>query len=105
MVSECDSTSHLLEDLLLLARGDVFPARIELLPINITTIVKEVSQRAASLASAKEQQIELHVPPDPIVLLGDNGSDGWSLGICANRVVETKTMTDATTFCFIMNLE
>jgi signal transduction histidine kinase len=72
MVSECDSTSHLLEDLLLLARGDAFPARIELLPVNITTLVKEVSQRAASLASAKSQQIELHVPPDPIVLLGDN---------------------------------
>ena len=72
MVSECDSTSHLLEDLLLLARGDVFPGRIELLPVNITTIVKEVSQRAASLASAKAQQIELHVPPNPIVLLGDN---------------------------------
>jgi two-component system heavy metal sensor histidine kinase CusS len=72
MVSECDSTSHLLEDLLLLARGDVFPARIELLPVNITTIVREVSQRAASLASAKSQQVEVHVPPDPIVLLGDN---------------------------------
>jgi two-component system heavy metal sensor histidine kinase CusS len=72
MVSECDSTSHLLEDLLLLARGDVFPANVELLPVNITTLVKEVSQRAASLASAKAQQIELHIPPDPIVLLGDN---------------------------------
>ena len=72
MVSECDSTSHLLEDLLLLARGDVSPARIELLPVNITTIVKEISQRAASLASAKAQQIEVNVPPDPIVLLGDS---------------------------------
>jgi two-component system heavy metal sensor histidine kinase CusS len=72
MVSECDSTSHLLEDLLLLARGDVSPARIELLAANIATIVKQVSQRAASLASAKAQQIQLHVPLDPIVLLGDN---------------------------------
>ena len=71
MVSECDSTSHLLEDLLMLARGDVFPARIELLPVNITTMVKEISQRAASLASAKAQQIEVNVPPDPIVLVGD----------------------------------
>jgi len=72
MVSECDSTSHLLEDLLLLARGDVSPARIELLAVNIATIVKQVSQRAASLASAKAQQIQLHVPLDPIVLLGGN---------------------------------
>lgn len=72
MVSECDSTSHLLEDLLLLARGDVLPAAIELLPVNITTIVKEISQRAASLASAKSQQIEVHVPPDAVVLLGDS---------------------------------
>jgi two-component system heavy metal sensor histidine kinase CusS len=72
MVSECDSTSHLLEDLLLLARGDVLPSAIELLPVNITTIVKEISQRAASLASAKAQQIEVHVPPDAIVRLGDS---------------------------------
>jgi signal transduction histidine kinase len=72
MVFECDSTSHVLEDLFIAGTWYVVPAMIELLPVNFTTIVKDISQRAASLASAKAQQIEVHIPPDPIVLLGDN---------------------------------
>lgn len=70
MVSECDSTSHLLEDLLLLTR-DVFPATVKHVPIDLTTLVKDVSQRAAGLASARSQQMQVYVPAEPIALLGD----------------------------------
>ncbi|HEY4048188.1 MAG TPA: ATP-binding protein [Acidobacteriaceae bacterium] len=72
MVSECDSTSHLLEDLLLLARGDEFPAKVRPVRVDMTTLIKEVSQRAAGLASAKSQQMQVCLPAEPVALLGDN---------------------------------
>jgi two-component system heavy metal sensor histidine kinase CusS len=49
MVSECESTSHLLEDLLLLARGNASAARIEILPVDITRLVKDSAGRRPCL--------------------------------------------------------
>jgi two-component system, OmpR family, heavy metal sensor histidine kinase CusS len=71
MVSECDSTSHLLEDLLLLARGDVFTTTVGHMPVNITQLIKDVSQRVLGLVSAKAQRIEVYTASDPILVLGD----------------------------------
>jgi heavy metal sensor kinase len=88
MVSECESTSHLLEDLLLLARGATSHARIALLPVNITALVKEVTQRAAGLAAAKSQHIEVHTPHLPIHLLGDSRSLSRLLSILIDNAVK-----------------
>ena len=51
MVSECESTTHLLEDLLLLARGNSSPAKIELFPVNITALSKKSPSGPAALPS------------------------------------------------------
>ncbi|HWZ51885.1 MAG TPA: ATP-binding protein [Granulicella sp.] len=88
MVSECESTSHLLEDLLLLARGNAFPAKLELLPVNISALVKEVAQRAAGLASSKMQQMEVYTPPHNIQLLGDSRSLSRLLSILIDNAVK-----------------
>jgi heavy metal sensor kinase len=72
MVSECDSTSHLLDDLLLLARGDALATKVEQLPVNIATLVKDTAQRATGLASAKAQRIEVHSYSEPVFVLGDS---------------------------------
>jgi signal transduction histidine kinase len=88
MVSECESTSHLLEDLLLLARGNAAPARIELLPVNITTLLKEVTQRAAGLVASRSQHLELHTPNLPIHLLGDCRSLSRLLSILIDNAVK-----------------
>lgn len=72
MVSECDSTSHLLDDLLLLARGDALATKVEQLPVNIATLVKDTAQRATGLASAKAQRIEVHSYSELIFVLGDS---------------------------------
>jgi heavy metal sensor kinase len=72
MVSECDSTSHLLEDLLLLARGDALPAKTDHRPVNLNALVSEVSQRASSLAAAMGQRIDVDTTAEPIVISGDD---------------------------------
>ncbi|RZU39273.1 sensor histidine kinase [Edaphobacter modestus] len=72
MVSECDSTSHLLEDLLLLARGDALPAKTDHRPVNLSALVSEVSQRASSLAAANGQRIDVDTTVEPIVIFGDD---------------------------------
>jgi two-component system heavy metal sensor histidine kinase CusS len=56
MVFECDSTSHVLEDLFIAGTWYVVPAMIELLPVNFTTIVKDISQRAATLHPRKRSR-------------------------------------------------
>jgi two-component system heavy metal sensor histidine kinase CusS len=88
MVSECESTSHLLEDLLLLARGNASAARVELLPVDITRLVKEVTQRASGLASAKSQHLEVHTPHLAIHLLGDSRSLCRLLSILIDNAVK-----------------
>jgi two-component system, OmpR family, heavy metal sensor histidine kinase CusS len=88
MVSECESTSHLLEDLLLLARGDASPAKVERLPVNISALVQEVTQRAAGLAAAKSQHLEVHTPNLPIQLLGDSRSLSRLLSILIDNAVK-----------------
>ncbi len=71
MVSECDSISHLLDDLLLLARGDVLTTTVGHVLVNITPLVNDVSQRVLGLVSAKALKIEVHTASEPILVLGD----------------------------------
>jgi two-component system heavy metal sensor histidine kinase CusS len=88
MVSECEATTHLLEDLLLLARGNASPAKVEHLPVNITTLLKEVTQRAAGLVASRSQHLEVHTPHLPIHLLGDCRSLSRLLSILIDNAVK-----------------
>jgi heavy metal sensor kinase len=68
--AETDRFSHLLSDLLALARGDEGKARFERETVRLDQVVEMVASTAETLASEKQIQLELLLS-EPVTLIGD----------------------------------
>jgi signal transduction histidine kinase len=61
---------------------------MEHLPVDMTLLVREVCQRAAGLALAKAQRMEVHTPTSPVILLGDTRALARLLSILIDNAVK-----------------
>lgn len=71
IVSETEHSSHLLEDMLLLARSDAGHAQFVCEPVRMAEIVREVVARMRVVANDKRQRIVERVSDDDLELSGD----------------------------------
>ncbi|MCD6582659.1 MAG: hypothetical protein J7K90_12750 [Desulfuromusa sp.] len=71
-LEEISRMSYLIEDLLLLSKGDLgeIPLKMELLQLN--ELIGELHHQAQLLATAKKIKVELHCPQEQILLQADS---------------------------------
>jgi len=71
-LEEISRMSYLIEDLLLLSKGDLgeIPLKMELLQLN--ELIDELHHQAQLLATAKKIKVELHCPQEQILLQADS---------------------------------
>jgi two-component system OmpR family sensor kinase len=89
--SEAERMSHLVEDLLLLARLDSGP-NLEVAPVDLTEVV--INALSDARAAGPEHTWQLDLPPEPVVALGDR----YRLHqVVANLLANARTHTPAGT--------
>jgi len=71
---ESERTSHLLEDLLVLARADGGAAPLQLAPVDLAEVVDDVCREEQRQARAKDLNLEVRVPDQTIVIQGNDGA-------------------------------
>ncbi len=71
ILAELERTSHLLENLLLIARADSGAARLQLSDMDLTQTLREACLQAAPLFEAKHIQFGSQIPEHPIAVKGD----------------------------------
>lgn len=71
IVVELDRTSHLVENLLLIAKADSGDATLSRKPVNLVDAMSEACAEIDVLAQVKEVAIELRLPAEPIWIDGD----------------------------------
>lgn len=71
IVRESERTSHLVDDLLLLARADSEAHALRLAPTDVLSTGREATELAAGLAEAKNIEISAEIPGEAVVVDGD----------------------------------
>jgi heavy metal sensor kinase len=71
ILAELERTSHLVENLLLIARVDSSGAQLQLSGIDLTQTLREACLQAAPLFQAKHIQFDSQIPQHPIAVKGD----------------------------------
>jgi heavy metal sensor kinase len=71
IMRESQRTSRLVDDLLLLARADSQADALRLAPTDVSSTGREAAELAASLAQAKNIEISSEIPPEAVVMDGD----------------------------------
>ena len=71
-LEEISRMSYLIEDLLLLSKGDLGEIPLKMEPLHLNELVGELHHQAQLLATAKNIKVELHCPQEPISLQADN---------------------------------
>jgi len=64
--------SYLIEDLLLLSKGDLGEIPLKMEPLQLNELVTELHHQAQLLATAKNIKVELHCPQELILLQADS---------------------------------
>jgi signal transduction histidine kinase len=67
-------TARLVDDLLLLARADSNLEVFRPVPLDLKGLFSEVCQQVRTLASSKGIEVEVAIPPEPVVVMGEDGS-------------------------------
>jgi heavy metal sensor kinase len=71
IVREARRMSHLVENLLALARGDASGAKREVAPVDLSAILRELSAELAPTAEAKGLTLTVALPADEISVMGE----------------------------------
>jgi heavy metal sensor kinase len=71
ILAELERTSHLVENLLLIARADSGGAQLQLSDMDLIQTVQEACLQAAPLFQAKHIQFDSQIPDHPIAVKGD----------------------------------
>jgi two-component system heavy metal sensor histidine kinase CusS len=71
---ESERTSHLVEDLLVLARADGGAAPLQLAPVDLAEVVDDVCRAEQRQARAKDLNLEVRVPEETVVIQGNDGA-------------------------------
>jgi heavy metal sensor kinase len=66
ILRESRRTTALIDDLLLLARGDAGREEVELEPVDAEPIVRDTAQQASTMAAARGVQVAVQVEPGPL---------------------------------------
>lgn len=74
VVAESERTSHLVEDLLLLARSDAGLPAVPLERIELTPLVRDVCRQGQVLAEERQLQLSAEMPEHPVFVQGDDPS-------------------------------
>lgn len=69
--TELERTSELIEKLMLLARADSGAETLQLIPVNVTEIVREACNQGSALAEAKQVAFREQIPNHPVWIKGD----------------------------------
>ncbi len=71
-LEEISRMSYLIEDLLLLSKGDLGEIPLKMEPLQLNELVTELHHQAQLLATAKNIKVELHCPQELILLQADS---------------------------------
>jgi heavy metal sensor kinase len=71
ILAELERTSHLVENLLLIARADSGGAQLHLSDMDLTQTLREACLQAAPLFEVKHIQVDSQIPDHPIAVKGD----------------------------------
>ncbi|HEY3743208.1 MAG TPA: ATP-binding protein [Bryobacteraceae bacterium] len=71
ILRESKRTSALINDLLVLARGDSGRDTVELKSIDVVPLLRDLSEQAAGVAAAKDLRLTLHLPIQPLTVRGE----------------------------------
>lgn len=74
IVRESERTSRMVDDLLLLARADSAAGDDHLEPVDLCASARTALEQAAILAEPKDIRVEGNVPPQPILVAGDEAA-------------------------------
>ncbi len=69
--ADLERTSYLIEKLMLLARADSGAETLQLIPVNVTEIVREACDQGSALAEAKQVAFREQIPNHPVWIKGD----------------------------------
>jgi signal transduction histidine kinase len=68
---ECARTSKLVDDLLLLSGADAGALRVDVAPVELEVLLRESAEAFRAAAEAKNQELELRLPPTLPIIAGD----------------------------------
>jgi signal transduction histidine kinase len=71
ILKESKRTAMLVDDLLLIARSDSELAAFERQPLDLSSLLNDAASQARTLAEAKNISIVSQIPPQPVVIGGD----------------------------------
>jgi len=71
-LEEISRMSYLIEDLLLLSKGDLGEIPLKMEPLHLNKLISELHHQAQLLATAKNIKVELHCPQQQILLQADS---------------------------------
>lgn len=71
IVEQAQHTGRLLEDLLLLARGEAADLPLEQAPVEVSEFLRRVHGEINALAAKKNQRFRLELPKEPVVVSAD----------------------------------
>jgi signal transduction histidine kinase len=71
-LEEISRMSYLIEDLLLLSKGDLGEIPLKMEPLHLNELISELHHQAQLLATAKNINVELHCPQQQILLQADS---------------------------------
>lgn len=69
---ESERTSHLIENLLLLARADAGAGMLQFASVDLTDIVEKVCRQEQAQVRAKDLSLEVHVPRETVTIQGND---------------------------------
>jgi signal transduction histidine kinase len=88
ILAESVETTHLLEDMLTLARADAGYAKALFEPVDLTEVVEDVCSRMRALAQAKQQTVQVMATGGPAWINGDRSSVRRLLSILLDNAVK-----------------
>lgn len=74
ILAESEFTSELIENLLTLARADANRAQLELSPMDIRSVVQEITPGGQTLASRHGLEWSVYMPPEEVLVLAERQS-------------------------------